>query len=38
MKRGLARLVNLEKLLEHKDSRRKRRLGIFSASKAEVYE
>ena len=27
MKRGLARLVNLEKLLEHKDSRRKRTLG-----------
>ena len=36
MKRGLARLVNLEKLLEHKDSRRKRRLGKFSASKADA--
>ena len=35
-KRGLARLVNLEKLLEHKDSRRKRRLGIFSVCKADA--
>ena len=35
-KRGLARLVNLEKLLEHKGSRRKRRLGKFSVSKADA--
>ena len=35
-KRGLARLVNLEKLLEHKDSRRKRRLGQFSVCKADT--
>ena len=33
-KRELARLVNLEKLLEHKDSRRKKRLGKFSVCKA----
>lgn len=36
IKRGLARLVNLEKLLEQKDSRHKRRLGKFSASKADA--
>ena len=35
-KRELARLVNLEKLLEHKDSRRKRRLGKFSVCKADA--
>lgn len=35
-KRGLARLVNLEKLLEHEDSRRKRRLGKFSVHKADT--
>ena len=35
-KRELARLVNLEKLLEHKDSRRKRRLGKFSVCKTDA--
>ena len=36
MKRGLAKVIKLEKLLEQKDSRRKRRLGKFSASKADA--
>ena len=36
IKRGLARLVNVEKRLEHKDSRRNRRLGKLSASKAHA--
>ena len=35
-KRELARLLNLEKLLEHKDSRSKRRLGKFSVCKADA--